>query len=357
MSSPQTAPAPAPAAAPSLGLTEWLIIVIASIGFLFDTYELLMTPLVAAPAIAQRARVMRFGSPTPVDTTYHQAAVKFADYVNKESGGKMKIEVFPAGQLGTIKEMLTNVQLGTQAFAIAVPAWYSNFVKPMDVFTLPYIVGSPAKLRTAVDGAFGAKMKGLLEAQEFKIPGTWLIGGRHIVNAARPVRSPADMQGMKLRVIGSQVYIESFRALGASPIALDPSEIYLAIQQKVVDGMEFPMPDLVAMKLFEVIKYITFDAHVTDIFFVSMNKGLWNSMGKEEQGIIDAGMKVASDWQWQAQPQAIEEATAKLKGVVQMFDLTAAERQAFVDATRPVYAKFEGSIGKDIIDEAIKTMS
>jgi tripartite ATP-independent transporter DctP family solute receptor len=316
----------------------------------------MMAPL-ARPAIGQRARVLRFGTPVPVDTTYHQALLMFANDVGKNSGGKLKVEAYPSGQLGTIKEMLTNVQLGTQAIAAAVPAWYSNYVKPMDVFTLPFLVASPEKLRAAIDGPFGAKMKALLEPAEFKIIGTWLIGARHIVTSSKVVHTPADMVGLKLRVIASQVYIQAFRALGASPVALDPAEIYLALQQKVVDGLEYPLPDLFAIKLYEVAKCLTLDNHVTDVFFLGMNRGLWNGFGKEEQDIITEAMRTSNDWQWKVQPDAIEVATGKLRGLMQVTDLTPAERQTFIDATRPVYQQFEGSIGKDIIDEAIRVLS
>lgn len=309
------------------------------------------------PAIAQRARVLRFGTPVPTDTTYHKALLMFAEEVGKNSGGKLKVEGYPSGQLGSIKEMLTNVQLGTQAIAAAVPAWYSNYVKPMDVFTLPFLVASPEKLRAAIDGPFGAKMKAMMEPSEFKIIGTWLIGARHIVTANKAVRTPSDMVGQKIRVISSQVYIEAFRALGASPVALDPAEIYLALQQKVVDGLEYPLPDLVAFKFYEVAKCLTLDNHVTDVFFLAMNRGMWNEFGKEEQGIITEAMRTSNDWQWKAQPEAISAATVKLRGLMRVTDLDAGERQAFIDATRPVYQKFEGSIGKDIIDEAIKVLS
>lgn len=311
----------------------------------------------ATPAIAQRAKVLRFGHPVPAESVYNKALLMFADSVAKASGGKLKVEAYPSNQLGPIKDQLTNVQLGTQAMAAAVPAWYSNFVKPMDVFTLPYIVGSAEKLRAAVDGPFGTRMKGMMEQASLKVIGTWLIGGRHIVNARHEVYSPAEMQGLKIRVISSQVYIEAFRALGASPVALDPSEIYLGIQQKVVDGMEYPLPDIIDQKMYEVTKFITLDNHVTDIFFCTMNRGLWDGMSKEEQGIITEAMRTSNDWQWQAQPKSIYDSLAKLRTMLTVTDLTPAQRQLFVDATRPIYAKFEGSIGKDVIDEAAKALS
>ena len=94
--------------------------------------------------------------------------------------------------------------------------------------------------------------------------GYWLIGSRHIVNKIRPINKPTDCQGLKVRVINSQVYIQTFRALGASTVSLDPSELYVALQQGVVDGFEYPLPDLVSIKLYEVSKYISLDAHTIE---------------------------------------------------------------------------------------------
>ena len=103
----------------------------------------------AAPALAQRTKTMRLGSPQPVDSNYHRAAVMFAAEVAKLSFDRLNVEVFPNSQLGSIKEMLNAVQLGTLSMSLAVPAWYSGLIKPMDVFTLPFMVRSPDRLRAA----------------------------------------------------------------------------------------------------------------------------------------------------------------------------------------------------------------
>src|SRR5262245_35736192 len=231
----------------------------------------------AAPALAQRARVLRFGSMMPADTIYHKACVMFADELAKLSSQKLKVEVYPASQLGSIAEMLSATQVGSLPITMAVPAWYSKFMKPIDAFTLPYIVNAPDRLRPAIDGALGKEIAKMGEAAGFQVIGYWLIGGRHIVNRLRPVNAPADCAGLKLRVINSQVYIQSFRALGASTVAMDPSELYLALQQGVIDGFEYPIPDLLAYKLYEVSKYLSLDNHTTDIFIVSMNKGMFDA--------------------------------------------------------------------------------
>jgi tripartite ATP-independent transporter DctP family solute receptor len=306
----------------------------------------------AAPAIAQRARVLRFGSMLPADSIYHRACVMFGDELAKLSSGKLKIEVYPDSQLGTIPEMLSSVQVGSLQMTMAVSAWYSKFIKPLDAFTLPYLVSSADRLHTALDGALGQRIGEMGEATGFQIIGYWLIGGRHIVNKLRPVNKPADCAGLKLRVINSQVYIQTFRALGATAVAMDPSELYLALQQGVVDGFEYPLPDLISYKFYEVSKYLSLDGHTTDFFLISINKSLWQGLAKDEQGMMSQAMRTAMEWQWREQPNEIASALVKLKTLMQVNDISPADKALFVEATRPVYQQFEASVGKDFLDFA-----
>jgi tripartite ATP-independent transporter DctP family solute receptor len=307
-------------------------------------------------ALAQRAKVFRFGHMLPADTLYNKAIQMFADEAAKLSSGRVKVEIYPASQLGTIPEMLSATQVGSLTLTMAVPAWYSNFMKPLDAFTLPYIVSSPEKLKASLDGTLGKEIARMGDGAGFHVLGYWLIGSRHIVNRVRAVNKPSDCQGLKLRVINSQVYIQTFRALGASTVALDPSELYVALQQGVVDGFEYPLPDLVSIKLYEVSKFISLDAHTTDFFIVSINKGVWDGLSADDQGALNRAMKTAMDWQWKSQPEEIAGALAKLKTLMTVNEISPENKKLFVDATRPVYAQFEPSIGKDFLNLAIKEL-
>jgi len=311
----------------------------------------------AAPALAQRARTLRLGSPQPVDSNYHRAAVMFAEEVGKLSSNRLKVDVFPNSQLGSITEMLTAVQLGNLSMSLAVPAWYSGYIKPMDVFTLPFLVGSPDRLRGALDGRLGEAMKAKAAAASFQFLGWWVMGSRHMVNNVRPVNTPADLAGLKMRVISSAVYIEAFKALGANPIVLDSAEIYLGMKQNVVDGLEYPIPDMISAKLYEVSKYMSLTGHVTDFFVVSTNKSLWDGMATEERGIIAQAMKTASDWEWQAQPATTETALKTLGGLMQINPVSPANRAQFAERTRTIYSKFETSIGRDVLDMAMHDLN
>ncbi len=309
------------------------------------------------PALAQRVRSLRLGSPQPTGSNYHKAAMTFAEEVAKLSDGRLKIEVFPNSQLGSIKEMLTAVQLGTLPMSLAVPAWYSGFVKPMDVFTLPFLVGSPDRLRAALDGPLGDAIRPKAAAAGFHFLGWWLMGARHMVNNVRPINRPADVAGLKMRVISSPVYIEMFRTLGANPVVLDSAEIYLGLQQKVVDGLEYPVPDLIDAKLYEVSKFMSLTAHVTDFFVVSINQGLWDGFSDEQRGVFDQAMKAAMDWEWQAQPATTAAALEKLGGLIQVNPIAPANRAQFVAATKAIYPHYAASIGQDVLDLATRQLA
>ena len=311
-----------------------------------------MSPL-ATPALAQgRQRALRFGSPMSTNTTYHEAMVTFADELAKLSANKLKVELYPNAQLGGLKDMLTAVQLGTQSMLITVPAWYSNFIKQMDVLSLPFLIPSPERLRAALDGDFGTRLDTYAGAAGFKLLSPWTIGPRHIVSNTRPVHTPKDMDGQKLRVISSQVYLQMFRALGANPVAMDYAEVYLALQQKTIDGFDSGLPEMITGKYYEVTKYASLTSHVIDVFIVGMNKALWDGFAAEEQAMINAALKTATDAQHIAQTKTIAESREKLAPLIQINDVAVAERALFIEATQPVVKQFEASIGKDLVDAA-----
>jgi tripartite ATP-independent transporter DctP family solute receptor len=311
----------------------------------------------AAPALGQRARAFRFGHMLPADTLYHKTIQLFAEEAAKLTSGKIKIEVYPASQLGTIPEMLSQTQVGSLTMTMAVPAWYSNFMKPVDVFTLPFLVSSAGKLKASLDGRLGTEVARLGNGVGFQVLGYWLIGSRHIVNKTRAVHRPDDLQGLKLRVINSQVYIQAFRALGASTVAMDPSELYVALQQGIVDGFEYPLPDLISAKLHEVSKFLSLEAHTTDFFIVSINKGVWDGLSAEERGALTQAMKAAMDFQWREQPLSIAAAHDKLKTLIQVNEISEENRKLFVDKTRPLFQQFENSIGKDFLALAVQELA
>jgi len=314
------------------------------------------TTIIGAPAIAAETKILRFGHPNPANSNYNRAILKFGEELAKLTSNKYKLQVFPAGQLGPVSEMLQSVQSGTLDFSMAVPAWYSSSLAPMGVFALPYMIAKEENLRAALDGKVGEHVQQIGRTANFEFVGYWLIGSRNIINRVRPVQTPADVAGLRLRVINSKVFQATFQALGASPIALDTSEIYLALQQGLVDGFDYALPDLVDQKLYEVSKYLTVDAHTIDFFAIATSPKTWTAYPEEDRQAIRQAMKVAMDWQWSIQPENVANALTTLKKTMKVTELTTSERQAFADKTRKVYAEFQNTIGKDWIDLCVKEL-
>lgn len=307
-------------------------------------------------ARAQRARVFRFGSPTQPDTTYTDAMELFAAEAARLSNDEIKIELYPSYQLGSIKDMLDATQLGTQSIGMAVPAWFSSWSKQMDVYSMPFLVGSQERLFAALTGELGEKVAAPLESAGFHPLGYWIMGPRQLANNVRPIHQPADLAGLKIRVINSPVFHATFQALGANPVGLDAAEMYLALQQKTVDAVDNATVDIVNLKLYEVADYLSLTSHITDFFLVVMNQGLWDGLSADEQTVLQQAMRASMDWEWEVQPEAIAQSVEFLSGRMTVNEIAPEERQLFVDATRPVYAEFEESIGKDIIDQAVREL-
>jgi C4-dicarboxylate-binding protein DctP len=311
----------------------------------------------AGSARAQSTKTLKFGHMLPTDQVHHKAIALFGEELSKLSKNTIKLDIFPSSQMGSIPEMLQSVQAGSLSMSMAVPAWYSSFMKPLDAFTMPYLVGDESKLRPALEGPLGAQIDKFAEPAGFKILGYLLMGARSICNKQRAINTPADCKGLKLRVINSPVYLATFRALGANPVAMDPSELDLALQQGVVDGFEYPLPDLLAQRMNEVSKFLSLDRHTTDFFIISTSAKSWKGFSAQEQGWITQAMKSAMDWQWKEQPQQIAQALTKLRTLMTVNDITPENKKLFVDATKPVYAQFESSIGKDFLNLCIKELN
>lgn len=310
----------------------------------------------AAPAVLgqTKATVLRFGGPLPLTTNYGQAMVKFSDEVAKRSANRINVQLFPSGQLGGLKDMVTAVQLGTQSMVMVTPTWIANFAKQLDVLSLLYLSKSQERLFASLDGPFGRKLAGYAEGVGFKMLGWWNGGPRHVLNNVRPVNTPDDMKGLKLRSQTSQVWLQCLRALGANPVSLDFPEVYLALQQHTVDGYENPGPDVVGGKFYEVVKYMSLTSHLFDIFVVAMNKGVWDGLTPADKAVVEELIGIATAFQRAAEALEVNTALDFLRSKIQVNDVSESNRKLFAEKVQPIYASFEATIGKDLIAEAIR---
>jgi tripartite ATP-independent transporter DctP family solute receptor len=280
----------------------------------------------------------------------------FRDELGKLSGGQFKVEVYPSGQLGSFLQCMEAVQMGTQQMQVITPAIASLLMKKLDVMSLLFLASSQEKMFAAVDGEFGKRLNGIAEDAGFKILTWWDCGPRSFLNNRNPINTPADLRGLKMRVLESPIWLKTMAALGAIPTVIDFRELFTALQQHVIDGYEGIDTDIYQFSMYQVVKYYSLSNHLYDVFAVFINKGLADSFSPEQQKMITEAMRTATAWQRKTQAADIEECREKLKKLMQVNEISPANRQLFVEKVRPLYKEFEKDIGKDLIDEAIKAM-
>lgn len=311
---------------------------------------------------ARRARaasgpiVLRFGAAQAPATANVRAMEVFKDELGKLSGGQFRVEVYPSGQLGSFRETMEAVQLGSQQMQIATPSIASPFARKMDVMSLLFLAGSKEKVFAAVDGEFGKRLNTAMEEVGFKILAWWDAAPRHFLNNRRPISTPDDLKGLKIRVQESPVWVKSMTVLGANPVSMDFKELFSALQQNVIDGYEGLVTDVDKQSMYQVVKCLSLSSHLFDVFGVYMNKKLYDGLTPDQQRMLHEAMKTATAWQRKTQAADVEESQKKLRTLMQVNDISPANRKLFADKVRPVYRDFEKDLGKDLIDEAIKAM-
>lgn len=312
-----------------------------------------------APTPARADKVIKLGHVAPPFHGQHQGLLHFAEVVGAETQGAYTVEVFPMGQLGGERSMAEQVQMGTLQMAAITTAVLSNFVPQAAALDLPFL-WPDRKTAYAVldDPGFQEKFFGYFPAKGFVAIGYAENEFRHLTNSKRPVRTPADVNGLKLRLMEAPIFLDSFKELGATPVPMPFPEVYSALQQGVIDGQDNPLLTSVLMKFTEVNKYATRTNHTLTETIIVVNEAFWNSLPPEVQRAlrnaarecIQRNRAVNAGLQEKLPKLGISiEAYCKQNGI-EVIDLSPAERAAFRAAMRPVYDKYRPQIGEEFFD-------
>lgn len=251
-----------------------------------------------ATASFAQGRTLRFAHHLPTGSEQHIAAERFAARVNALTGGALTIEVLPAGQMGGQREIIESVQLGTLDMGYGESGLYANHVPAFGILSLPYLYGSEAHWARVVDGEIGATLAGELASKaNIKVLNWILAGYRDTYLADKPVTTPADFAGVKIRVPESPVFIQTFSALGAQPTPVPGPEMYTALQTRLVDAMEGTPEVAVVYKIFEVTKFGSRTRHILFDGSFAINNGLFDGLPKDQQDAILQAAKEAADQQ------------------------------------------------------------
>ncbi len=233
-----------------------------------------------APRVLRLAHVYEPGSPT-----HKYGAARLAERIAGANVG-LEIRVFPSSQLGNEGELLEQLATGQLEMAIAGPSFLAMWHEPIGAFDAAYAFDDADHLAEVADGPIGEELwEGLRNKQGIRVLGTWFYGVRHITSN-RPIRSPQDLQGFRLRLPGAKVWQASGRALGASPMPINFGEVYLALQQGMADGQENPVPTIQAMGFHEVQRYLNLTGHIQSSTQVLIADLVWEQLSTEQQDAL-----------------------------------------------------------------------
>ena len=313
----------------------------------------------AAPAAAQYKPEFKNSLVVGPTGPWGEAAIKFAELLKERTQGRINVKNYFAGQLFAGKQTneFTLLNQGVADFALGSTINWSPQVKELNLFAMPFMYPSYRALDAVENGEPGQKLWKLIEAKGV-VPLAWGENGfRQLTNGKRPVRAPADLEGLKVRVVGSPIFIDTFRALGANPINMNWGDAQTAFQQGTVDGQENPVVSvLIPFKLWTVHKNITLWNYAIDPLVLGMSKITWDSLTPADRDIVKKTAVEVMAWQKQGARAGLDgamEAVENLKkNGMEVVTLTAAELAAFKAKTRPVYDKWVTEIGADLVKSA-----
>jgi tripartite ATP-independent transporter DctP family solute receptor len=301
----------------------------------------------------QKTIKMKMSVSTADSSPWAKGAQKWADLVKERTKGRVQIKVFPNEQLssGNQPKGIEQLQNGVTDATFHSTIIYSVLDPKFSVISMPWIVPSNEIADKALAGPAGEKIKELLRAKGIEPLGFGENGFRQVTNSKQAIVTPADMEGLKIRIPSMKMYIDLYKELGADPTVMNFAEVFTALQQGTIDGQENPIPVIYTSKLGEVQKYMTIWNYSYDPIVLGVNKKLWDSLDKETQNIMRQAAKEACEFEIklnrEEQTKQLEEMKAKGMTVTV---LTPEQIKAFQAKMDPVYAKYEPAIGKDLLD-------
>jgi C4-dicarboxylate-binding protein DctP len=288
----------------------------------------------AAPAV--KTMVMKFGHSMPTDSTRHEALLKFQEFIHQKGAGKLKVEIYPSGQLGKEAEMIEALKMGTQEGYLG--GVFDALTPKLNLYLMPFFFVKQEDLVRVTKSQIGTDIAKDAEKYGLKMLAVGDGGSRHFSNNVRPVRTPADMKGLKMRTPPVESIIKAMEAMGANPVSIPYGETYMALKTGVADGQENPFMNIATMKFHEVQKYLTvinYQFH-PEPFCVGL--AWFNGLDKDTQGVLTEGAWLYTDIQNKLREGTNEKWFKVIKDSgVQIYEPTAAERKMFIDACMPVY--------------------
>src|SRR6478735_7871001 len=312
-----------------------------------------LTLAMAAPALAQEhERVIRFGHLNNADHPVSFGVKRFAELLAAKSGGKLKVQEYPASQLGNEMQQQSALQGGVQEMSAPATTSLVGIVKEFGLFDFPFLVTDYKQADTLLDGPLGKQLTAKLPEKGLVALGFWDLGFRNVTNSKHPVTKGEDLEGLKVRVIPNPVFLETFKTFKANPLPLPFAELYNALESKAVDGQENPYAVILSSKFYEVQKYVSGTNHVYATNPVQISKRFWDKLSPAEHKLLQEAATEAQNYQRTASREAAGKALTELQAKGMTYNAVApAEVARMRTEVQPIYDKFAASY-----DPAVMTL-
>jgi len=307
-------------------------------------------PPPASQPPAANAKTMKIGSTNAKGRAPSQGFYAFQKYLEAECN-TIKVEVYTDGVLGDDTATLEGLQMGTIQGSTISTSPIAALVPSIGVFGLPFLFPDKETAYKVLDGPVGQEELDALAGSGMIGLCYWENGWRHITNSKRPIKALGDLKGLKIRVMNSPIEVDTWSALGTNPTPLDFSQLYTALEQKVVDGQENPLGNVVTRKFNEVQKYLTLSGHEYSASPFLVSKVFWDSCTPAEQAAIkDAALKARDDERAAAQNEDVTATQTLTAAGMQIDQLNPGEKEKMRAAVQPIYDKYGAKYGQDLMN-------
>jgi tripartite ATP-independent transporter DctP family solute receptor len=305
-----------------------------------------------------KEHTIKFAHQNPVGHPIVMGMEKFAEIVKAKSGGKIKVNLFPGGVLGSDQANVSALQGGTLEMVVLNTGILASQVKDLSIFDFPFLFANTKEADAIVDGVVGKKMHAKLEEKGIVGLSFWELGFRNITNSKRPLNKVEDIAGLKLRVIPNPINVDWVKALDANPTPLPFPEVYAAMEQKAIDGHENPVTVINANKFYEVQKYLAITNHQYNPQSVIISKKFWDTLNAAEKKLIDDAADEATKYQRTQNRLVMTTALENVKknGMV-VTEFSAAEVAKFREKMKPVIAKYSANVGEATVNEMMAELA
>ena len=296
---------------------------------------------------------LQIGTVTAPGSLVSASAEEFARRINERLEGRVRVVFFGSSQLGNDEVLVQKLKLGTLDFAVPSTIM-SSLVEEFGLFEMPYLVRDRDHMRRIGEEIFWPTLAPAAEAKGYRVLGLWENGFRHITNNTRPIYTPEDLGGIKLRTPRGEWRFKLFRVFGANPTPMPLSEVFVALQTGVIDGQENPFAQLASLRFHEVQIYLSLTGHVYSPSYLLTGVSRWNRLPPDIRAVIEQTAREMQDFVYSEAERMDRELLEELRA--SSIQINEADRDRFLEASRPIYEEFGDTVsgGDDMIQTAIR---